>query len=155
MGDLKAEHFSPDPRVGKTAFIQTSTAGYFGHLFVHNVVSKLKNCEFPKSFDGTYYVYQGELDITKQIELGGKGQYADGRDASLNWDVAEGDGKASFEDVDGFEVFADGDKLHAMIQEDSGSDYGERMFITNPLDHNMNGRDITYYFVAMSGGANN
>lgn len=151
-GGKKTEHLSPDPRPGKTAFIQTSTAGYFGHLYVQDVVAKLSEGDLPMSFEGTYYVYQGEHDITKQIQLGGKGQYAYDRDALLNWDDATGDGKPTFEDPDGFEVFADGDKLYAMIQEDSGSDYGERMFITSALEHEIDGKDITYYFVAMSGG---
>ncbi|KAI0559925.1 hypothetical protein FGB62_130g028 [Gracilaria domingensis] len=151
-GGKKTEHLTPDPRAGKTAFIQSSTSGVYGHLYVHDVVAKLSEGELPMSFEGTYYVYQGELDITKQIELGGKGKYADGRDALLNWDKADGEGKVTFEDIDGFEVFADGDKLYAMIQEDSGNDYGERMFITSALEHEMDGKEVTYYFVAMSGG---
>ena len=155
MGGAKTEHLSPDPRPGRTAFIQTSTAGYYGHLYIHDVFEKLSEGDLPTSFEGTYYVYQGELDITMQIQLGGKGKYAHSRDARLNWDDANGEGKTTFEDIDGFEVFADGDKLYAMIQEDSGSDYGERMFITSPLEHKMDGKEITYYFVAMSGGSFN
>lgn len=156
-GGKKTEHISPDPRPGRTAYVQTSTAGYFGHLYVHGVANKLSTAMggLPDQFEGTYYVYQGELDITEQIELGGKGQYADGRDATRNWDGKDPDGKKTFEDVDGFEVFHDGNKLYAMIQEDSGNEYGERMFLTGPLEHAMDGRELTYYFVAMSGGERN
>lgn len=151
----KMEHMSPDPRLGRTGFIQTSTAGYFGHLYVYNVQEILNKGELPEMFPGSYFVYQGEVDVTGQIELGGKGRYADGRDAILNWDNAAGEGKKTFEDIDGFEVFADGEKLHAMMQEDSGNNYGERMFITSALEHETDGKGLTYYFVAMSGGANN
>ena len=80
----------------------------------------------------------------------------DGRNATLNWDDAEKDGKVTFEDVDGLELFEAPDgKMYLMIQEDSGNDYGERMFITSPLEHEPDGEDLTYYFVAMSGGKNN
>lgn len=151
----KTEHNSPDPREGKTGFVQTSTAGYFGHLYVNDVTSKLAMGGLPDHFDGDYYVYQGERDITKQIRLGGKGLYADGKDALRNWDDASGDGKVTFEDIDGFEVFQDGGKLYAMIQEDSGNDYGERMFITSALEHKQDKKWLHYYFVAMSGGSDN
>lgn len=156
-GGKKTEHVSPDPRRGRTAFIQTSTAGYFGHLYVHGVEKKLKEAMggLPTEFAGTYYVYQGELDITSQIQLGGKGQYTNGRDATRNWDSLDGDGKVTFEDIDGFEVIQDGGKLYAVIQEDSGNDLGERMFITGALEHKMDGTELTYYFVAMSGGSDN
>lgn len=149
-GGYKTEHLSPDPREGKTGFIQGSTAGYFGHLYVNDVTAQLINGSLPMVFDGTYYVYQGTSDITDQIKLGGKGRYADGRSALLNWDDPSEEGKNTFEDIDGLEVFADGSKLYAMIQEDSGNMYGERMFITSPLDHSYD--PLTYYFVAQSGG---
>ena len=64
-------------------------------------------------------MYQGETDITSQVELNGKGQYVGGRDATRNWDSTEGEGKLTFEDIDGLEVFESGDKLYVMIQEDS------------------------------------
>lgn len=152
---FKTEHLSPDPRPGKTSYIQTSTAGWFGHLYVDDVPGMLAKGGLPKFFEGAYYVYQGEIDITKQIMLGGMGKYADHRNATKNWDDASGPGKKTFEDIDGFEVFADDGKLYAMIQEDSGSDYGERMFITSALEHEMDGKSLTYYFVAMSGGSKN
>merc|ERR1712050_426924 len=110
---------------------------------------------FPAMFEGSYYVYQGELDITSQIELGGKGQLPDGKNATLNYDTFDG-GKVTFEDIDGLEVFQGQDgQLYVMIQEDSGNDYGERMFISGPLEHEADGHDLTYYFVAMSGGTSN
>jgi hypothetical protein len=112
--------------------------------------------EVPAMFDGTWYVYQGELDITSQVKLGGKGEYADGRDATRNWDDADGEGKVTFEDIDGLEVVYSNDgKLYAIIQEDSGNDLGERMFITSPLEHEDDGEELTYYFIAMSGGSRN
>lgn len=42
----------------------------------------------------------------------------------------DGEGKVTFEDIDGFEVIEDNGKLYGMIQEDSGNKLGERMFIT-------------------------
>jgi len=39
----KTEHISPDPRAGNTAFIQGSTCGYFGHLYVNNVSTGKKS----------------------------------------------------------------------------------------------------------------
>jgi hypothetical protein len=125
-------------------------------LYINNVVAQLSAGGFPAMFDGTYYVYQGELDITSQVMLGGKGQYVGGRDATRNWDSLSGAGKVTFEDIDGLEVFMASDgKLYAMIQEDSGNRVGERMFITSALEHEMDGKEITYYFVAMAGGSSN
>ena len=110
----------------------------------------------PEYFDGSYYVYQGELDVTAQIELNGKGQYAEGRNATRNWDSLSGDGKVTFEDIDGLEVVMGPDeKLYAVIQEDSGNNVGERMLITQALEHENDGNELTYYFVAMSGGSDN
>lgn len=88
--------------------------------------------------------------------LNGAGQLPDGKNATLNWDDAKGDGKVTFEDIDGLELFeaADGN-MYVMIQEDSGNDYGERMFISSALEHEADGEDLTYYFVAMSGGKSN
>jgi hypothetical protein len=155
----KTEHVSPDPRAGNTAFIQGSTCGYFGHLYINGVSEALAAAApgtFPATFDGEWLVYQGELDITSQINLGGKGQHADGKNALLNWDDASGNGKVTFEDIDGLELFVSDDgSLHAMIQEDSGNDYGERMFITGPLEHLDDGNNIQYYLVALSGGNRN
>jgi hypothetical protein len=106
----------------------------------------------PNAFRGSYYVYQGELDVTEQIELGGKGQYIQG-DARMNYDVID-EPRTTFEDVDGFEVVDDNGKLYAIVQEDSGNMYGERAFIV-PLEHEDDGSELTYYFLAMSGGPEN
>lgn len=94
--------------------------------------------------------------MTEQIVLGGAGMLPDGNNATYNWDDVSKGPKATFEDIDGLEIFeaADGN-LYAMIQEDSGNDYGERMFISSPLEHNADGVDLSYYFVAMSGGEAN
>lgn len=82
----KMEHNTPDPRPGNTAFIQGSTAGYFGHYYVTSDLSAwMPGDDFPAELDGEYYVYQGEQDIRKQIELGGMGQYRDGYDATVNY----------------------------------------------------------------------
>ena len=110
--------------------------------------------DLPDVFPGEYFVYQGELDITSQIELGGKGQYINGTDATMNYDKSPA-GKVTFEDIDGFEVLEGTDgQLYAVIQEDSGNKHGERMFVTR-LEHARDQGELTYYFVAMSGGALN
>lgn len=151
----KTEHNSPDPREGMSAFVQTSTCGYFGHYYldgIADILDGLSGTDLPGDIPARYFVYQGELDITSQIELGGKGQYADGQSALTNCDSTSCS-KTTFEDIDGFEVLEDNGTLYAIIQEDSGNDYGERMFITSPLKHN--GSDLKYYFIAMSGGSDN
>ncbi|CAB9514235.1 WGS project CAID00000000 data, contig chromosome [Seminavis robusta] len=159
-GGCKTEHITGDPRPDTSAFIQGSTCGYFGHLYINDVVEVLAVAggELPTVFDGSYYVYQGETDITEQVVLNGAGRLPDGRNATRNWDNAdpESTGKVTFEDVDGLEAFqaADGN-MYLMIQEDSGNKYGERMFISSPLEHEDDGEDLTYYFVAMSGGKQN
>lgn len=157
----KMEHNSPDPREDITGFVQGSTAGYFGHYYVENVLEALASAPsdtmLPAMLDGTYFVYQGELEITDQIVLGMKGQYAEGKAANINYSGSDGSTVTkTFEDIDGFEVIhAKDDKLYAIIQEDSGSYYGERMFISSPLEHVADGEELKYYFVAMSGGAGN
>ena len=154
----KTEHLSPDPRAGKSGFIQSSTCGYFGHVYLTNILSELQATgDFPTSIAADYYVYQGELDIVSQINLGGKGQYADGKNATRNYSSSRSDtGYTTFEDIDGFEVMeGPNEELRAIIQEDSGNVYGERMFITSPLEHEADGKDLTYYFMAMSGGSRN
>jgi hypothetical protein len=153
----KTEHISPDPRADKTAFIGASTCGYFGHLYVLDVPETLAAAGggLPEIFDGEYYVYQGETDVASQIELGGKGQYTEGRDATRNWDSVEKEGKLTFEDIDGLEVVEDDGKLYAVLQEDSGSKLGERVMISSALEHDADGLDLKYYFIAMSGGEEN
>jgi hypothetical protein len=103
----------------------------------------------PNAFRGTYMVYQGESDITEQIQLGGKGQYVNG-DATMNYDNVD-EAKTSLVDLDGLEVYAYGNQLYALLQEDSGNQYGERAFLT-PIEHEDDGQELTYYFLCMSGG---
>ena len=158
----KMEHNSPDIRPGQSGFIQGSTCGYFGHYYLTNIKEELAGLdpsaeELPSSVASDYYVYQGELSIVDQIELGGAGKMANGEEAYKVYhgknmtspDIAE-----TFEDIDGLEVIlTKNNQLHAIIQEDAGNWYGDRMFITSPLKHD--GTPITYYFVAMSGGKKN
>lgn len=92
--------------------------------------------------------------------MGGKGQYtpgADGepRDATCNWDNADNGCKETFEDIDGLEVICGEDCCRVMIQEDSGNDLGERCLISSCLEHDEDGKELTYYFVASSGGSDN
>ena len=42
-----------------------------------------------------------------------------------------------------------------VIQEDSGNDLGERMFISSVLEHESDGQELTYHFMAQSGGKYN
>jgi hypothetical protein len=104
---------------------------------------------------GNYRVYQGEFDVRDQIVLGGKGQYAnETADATSNWDDYQF-AKVTSEDIDGLEVLEGPDgKLYAILQEDSGNQYGERMLLA-PLEHERDGKKLSYYFLAMSGGVQN
>lgn len=126
-------------------------------LQVEDVLDTLESANggLPDVFVGNYRMYQGEVDVRRQIKLGGKGQYAnETADASQNWDSATA-GKVTFEDIDGLEVLEGSEgKLYVIIQEDSGNDYGERMFLA-PLEHIRDGIPLTYYFLAMSGGSEN
>lgn len=159
-GGCKTEHNTPDLRPGKYGFIQSSTCGYFGHYYVDNLKESLDAMmdgeDFPEMLFGEYYVYQGELPVVDQIELGGKGQYAPSTkyDARYNiyGDTTSPTVVSTFEDIDGFEIVQSGSNMYAIIQEDSGNLYGERMFITSPLEHDDDGVELTYYFIAMSGG---
>ena len=63
--------------------------------------------------------------------------------------------KNTFEDIDGLEVIAAKEGLYVVIQEDSGNDLGERMFISSTLEHEDDGKELTYHFMAMSGGKYN
>lgn len=158
----KTEHLSPDTRPGITGFIQGSTAGYFGHYYIHDVMAALDAADggLPHELDSTYYVYQGEQDITAQINLNGDGLYnivpecPGAEDATVNCD-RDYSVKSTFEDIDGLEIIAAAEGLYAVIQEDSGNDLGERMFISSALEHEMDGQEITYNFMAMSGGKYN
>jgi hypothetical protein len=107
----------------------------------------------PDAIPGNYKVYQGELDVRSQIHLGGKGGYVGGADATMNYDNP-GSPHVTFEDIDGLEVIEGPEGLYVILQEDSGNDYGERMFMAS-LEHNRNGAELDYYFLAMSGGVLN
>jgi hypothetical protein len=106
-------------------------------------------------------MYQGEKDVTAQIELGGAGILANGRDQKKNWDnsgygtgaaLGTATGKLTFEDIDGLEIIRDkSNNLYAIIQEDSTNFLGDRMFITK-LEHLEDGQELKYYYIAMSGG---
>jgi len=113
------------------------------------------NGTLPDTFVGDYRMYQGEVDVRAQVILGGKGQYAnETANATSNWDNFRVP-KYTFEDIDGLEVLeGPGGKLYAIIQEDSGNQYGERMLLT-PLEHERDGVELPYYYLAMSGGAYN
>ena len=157
----KTEHLSPDTRPGKTAFIQGSTAGYFGHYYIHGITEALEAAGgFPSELDASYFVYQGENDITAQIDLGGAGLYnivpecPGAVDANVNCD-RDYSVKSTFEDIDGLEIIAASDGLFAVIQEDSGNDLGERMFMSSALEHEKDGKEISYHFMAMAGGKYN
>merc|ERR1719197_761825 len=155
----KTEHNSPDP-YGGNRFIQTSTAGYYG-IYDFSGIAGMLDSGLPTSIPATYTNLQGEVDITSQIMLGGKGMKANGDPQLTNSDsysVAE-DGtisdsaKVTFEDIDGFEWIASSDNQngYVVIQEDSGNDFGERTFISKVEV----GVPQTYYFIAMAGGDDN
>lgn len=73
-GGAKTEHISPDTTPGVTGFVQSSTAGYYGNIYIHDVPEALENADtFPAELDSTYYLYQGKNDIAGQIHLGGDG----------------------------------------------------------------------------------
>ncbi len=157
----KTEHLSPDTRPGMTGFIQGSTAGYFGHYYINNIKDALdEDGDFPAELDSSYFVYQGENDITGQIDLNGAGLYNLVQEcefldnATMNCD-RDYSVKSTFEDIDGLEVIAAKEGLFAVIQEDSGNDLGERMFISSALEHEEDGNELTYYFMAQSGGKYN
>ena len=160
----KTEHNSPDP-YGGYRFIQTSTAGHFGIFDYTGVLDLLSGVgagaastlpAFPTKIPATYINIEGEVDVSDRIELGGKGMYANGGDATQNYDDYQeaGQGKVTFEDIDGFEWFAAAgtDDGYVLIQEDSGSDYGERTLIAKL---HTDGTELTYYNIAISGGGGN
>lgn len=62
--------------------------------------------------------------------------------------------KRTFEDIDGLELINSAEGLYAIIQEDSGNNLGERMFITK-LEHDDDGTELDYMFMAQSGGRYN
>lgn len=163
-GGCKCEHGTPDLRANVTGFIQGSTCGHFGHLYVDNVKDLLNEAmvtnKWPTAFPGRYYVYQGERSVVNQIILGGEGKLPGGRNATYNWNSVgygggNGTGKVSFSDIDGMEmVMGPNQTIYLVIQEDSGNVFGERQLITK-LEHEADGNELTYYFSGMSGGREN
>jgi len=112
----KMEHNTPDPREGISGFVQGSTFRYFGHYYLCNVPEALSSDGTFPTFEGSYFVYQGEQDVTEQIQLGGKGQYPGGLNAKMAYD--ERKNHSTFEDIDGWEIFMSADEhLRAKIQE--------------------------------------
>jgi hypothetical protein len=127
---------------------------------VKEILDGLSIGDLPASFPGQYVVYQGESDVTGQIELGGKGEYTTGpadepRNATCNFDQVSKGCKKTFEDIDGLEMICGADCCRVIIQEDSGNDLGERCFISSCLEHDDDGTELTYYLVAVSGGSDN
>ena len=78
----KTEHNSPDP-YGGARFMQSSTAGYFG---IYDVTGIDLSSGFPTSIPSVYTNLQGEVDVTSQIMLGGKGMKANGEPQLTNSD---------------------------------------------------------------------
>ena len=144
-----------DPRPNVTGFVQGSTYAYFGHYYVEDVTTILTaaNGELPSEFPASYFVYQGYKDVTAQIELGGKGMTANGKNAKFNH--KGGTSNVQFRDVDGLEVISTKEGLRLIIQEDSGNQMGERAFVSSVLEHENDGKELTYYFIAHSGGSKN
>ena len=82
---LKTEHNSPDP-YGNARFMQSSTAGYFG---IYDLTGIDLSSGLPTSIPASYTNLQGEVDVTSQIMLGGKGMKANGEPQLTNSDKYE------------------------------------------------------------------
>lgn len=56
MGAIRIQ----DPRLGISGFIQGSTCGYFGHLYLNDLGEALDGvgANLPDSIPGDYYVYR-------------------------------------------------------------------------------------------------
>jgi len=150
----KSEHNTPDP-TGAHAFYQGSTAGYVGHYSfptIGTLLQSLTGDDFPASVPADYKMLVGELDVSGQIVLGGKGIRADSNDQTLMADSTNGNGKVTFEDIDGIEALSSPTGTHLIIQEDGGNHFGERMFITKART---DGTPMSFNFIAQSGGKRN
>jgi len=161
----KTEHASPDP-YGGARFAQGSTCGFFGiYDFSSEVFAKLQAASldgtwFPTRIAATYTALQGERSVVSQIKLGGKGMLANGNDArymvrdATAAATGPGGGLTTFNNIDGLEWLATPGSINGyiVIQEDGGNLYGERSFITRVRT---DGVPLTYYFIAMAGGAKN
>jgi hypothetical protein len=62
---------------------------------------------------------------------------------------------SQFRSVDGLEIISTKEGLRLLIQEDSGNAYGERILLSSVLEHADDGKELTYYFIAQSGGSKN
>mgnify|MGYP000844124088 FL=1 len=156
----KTEHNSPDP-YGGARVLQGSTCGYFGiYDFSSEIFAKLEAARaagtwFPTKIAATYTVLQPETSVVNQIQLGGKGKYANGNDARYNFRLQTGNVVSapipSFRAVDGLEWIAAAGSTngYVIIQEDSTSPLGERTFISKIRT---DGVPMTYYFIAFAGG---
>jgi hypothetical protein len=148
----KTEHVSPSHN-GKSAYSQTSTAGYIGEYdltALGETLGALKGNDMPAVLDATYFLYQGETPVNGIIDLGGKGIRADGKDQTFMTDSSTT--HATFEDVDGYEVILAADGRYSIICEDGGNVFGERLFIAE-----LTGGDtpMDYKFIAQAGGKKN
>ena len=158
-GGCKTEHNSPDP-YGGARVMQSSTCGYFGiYDFSTEVFAKLEAARadgswFPTRIAATYTALQPETSIVNQIQLGGKGKYSNGNDARYNIQGSTFTTYASLRALDGMEwIAAPGSTNgYVVLQEDSGNRMGERTFISKVRT---DGVPMTYYFIAMAGGASN
>jgi hypothetical protein len=142
--------------------MQTSTCGFFGiydfssEIFAKLEAARLAGTWFPTRIAATYMALQGERSVVSQIQLGGKGKYANGNDAryfinSAGVAAGPGGGVPSFVAVDGFEWIAAAGTTngYVIIQEDGGNRMGERTFIAKVRT---DGTPLTYYFIAFAGG---
>jgi hypothetical protein len=140
--------------------LQGSTCGYFGiydfssEIFAKLEAARLAGTWFPTKIAATYTVLQPETSVVNQIQLGGKGKYANGNDARYNFRISGGVVSApipSFRAVDGLEWIAAAGSTngYVIIQEDSTSPLGERTFISKVRT---DGVPMTYYFIAFAGG---
>lgn len=147
----KTEHISPTLD-GRSAYIQTSTAGYFGeyNLDLESALDALAGKDFPDMIGSEYYMFQGETSVKDLIDLGGKGVRADGKLNNMMYDKTD---KETFEDIDGFDLIEAAEGSFGIIFEDGKNIFGERSFIVN-LDKT-EGVDLSYKFMAQSGGNNN
>jgi hypothetical protein len=146
----KTEHISPTLD-GRSAYIQTSTAGYFGeyNLDLESALNALDK-DFPDMIGSEYYMFQGETSVKDLIDLGGNGVRADGKLNNMMYDKKD---KETFEDIDGFDLIEAVEGSFGIIFEDGKNIFGERSFIVN-LDK-AEGVDLSYKFMAQSGGNNN
>jgi len=172
----KTEHNSPSP-TGDQAFVQGSTAGYYGIYKATDLKTKLNaltgDVSLPTGLTGTYEMIEGESDIDDRVKfcntastgscVAGQGKRADGGDQTL---MNDGNDKKTFEDIDGLEwivakgtstdkdetIGSDDVKHYFIIQEDGGNRFGERMFIARRPSGTAK---ADYHFVAQAGGAKN